>query len=89
MTTPNPSDSPDPVEIAFRIIELNADVYRKLDTAQYEDAARLRDQREQLENQLEACGNALLIRNVKAATEGVFGTWAQKLIGLPGVRVTR
>jgi hypothetical protein len=55
----------DPLALARRIIDLNAEVDREAGAGQYERAAHLRDQREGLERQLSEAGSATVVRNVK------------------------
>ncbi len=56
-----------PVDLARRILELNASVDREVHAAKYENAARLRDEREALERKLKETGNETLIRNIEIA----------------------
>lgn len=79
MTTRTSWGDPDPLSIAQRILELHAAVYRNVDAGQYEVAARLRDERESLERQLETCGNPRLLRNIDAAKSWRTATVAKRL----------
>ena len=60
------------LELAQRIIELDAAKDREVAARRYEVAAAVRDQREALEQALAKAGYATLLRNVQVALKGSF-----------------
>ena len=61
------SDNLGPLELAQRILELRHAVDREVRGGKYETAARLRDEREALQNELKRSGNHTLMRRFRLA----------------------
>lgn len=56
-----------PLDLARRIVELDAAMHREVHAERYQEAARLRDERVALEKELKKTGNETLIRTVEIA----------------------
>jgi hypothetical protein len=70
----------DSVALGRQIIDLNAEVHREVNAKCYERAAALRDQREDLERQLNEFGNPIVARNVSRVLRSVTSTRSLNLL---------
>ena len=68
--SPSTASNLNPLDIAHRIIELDAIVKRECDAHHFERAAAARDDRVVLEEQLKSVGSDTLIQNVRTALRG-------------------